>query len=357
VRFMQDKLKSCEQLAASLQLEAENLKKANKDLEVQAFNTKVQKEQEVALTKAQLEQLNALKEGEYVQLNNRFQEYRSTKDLELKGLNDSIAKLKLELQNSQDLSFQMVQEKSSFQGREKQISDQLKELLSQKSLLEQQKLDLEKQNVFLKNQYVTATQELDSLKKETTALAKSKVPTDMENCRRELDSLKSQISEKDREYLKKIKEYESKYKDIGSLDKDKGALINDLARLKNNYEELQARYTESEKSRKAMEALKERYGKLPEENANLHYNLGVVYAQHQEYPKAIAELEKVIQLKPNDPEAFYNLGVINGEYLGNRTKAIEYFEKYLALAPNDPEADRIRKYIVTWKTFGQSVND
>jgi chromosome segregation ATPase len=353
LRFIQDKLKSCEQFALSLQAEAEKFKRANKDLEVKVYNAGTQKEQDVALVKAQLEQLNALKEGEYIQLNNKFQDYRAQKEIELKSLKDSIAKLKFDLQNSQELSFQMVQEKTSLSGQQKQASEQLKNLRDQKSLLEQEKRDLEKQNIFLKNQYVSATQELDGIKKDSSRIGKGRSAASQE----ELEYLKRQSAEKEQEYLKKIKEYETRYQDLGATDKDKSGLIDELAKLRNNYQDLKSRYEISEEARKNLQTLKDRYGKLPEENANLHYNLGVLYAQHQEYPKAVAELEKVTELKPNDAEAYYNLGVINGEYLGNRKKSLVYFEKYLALAPNDPEADRIRKYIVTWKTLGQEPDD
>jgi hypothetical protein len=45
--------------------------------------------------------------------------------------------------------------------------------------------------------------------------------------------------------------------------------------------------------------------------------------------------------------------VIYGEYLNDRKKALGYFKKYLVLAPHDAESERVRKYIVTWETFGQ----
>jgi chromosome segregation ATPase len=352
LRFIQDKLKASEQFVSSLQSELENIKRANKELEIREYNTRLQKEQDVALTKAQLEQLNALKEGEYVQLNNKYQEYRAQKEAESRLLNNNIAKLKTDLQNSQDTAFQMLQEKGTLSGQQKQITEELRALRDKRSLMEQANRDLEKQNVFLKNQYVQATQELDTFKKEGLRATKGKSGAEQEECYREMDSLKKQLAEKDQEYFKKIKEYESK----GSAGNN-SALIEELTKLKRNYEELKKKYDYSERSRKNLETLKDRYGKLPEENANLHYNISVLYAQHQEYQKAVSELEKVIELKPEDAEAFYNLGVINGEYLGNRKKAIGYFEKYLALAPNDPEADRIRKYVLTWKTLGQEPND
>ena len=116
---------------------------------------------------------------------------------------------------------------------------------------------------------------------------------------------------------------------------------------------LLAKNKELEEVRKQFEDFKTRSGKLPDENAVLHYNLSVLYAQSQQYPRAITELEKVIELKPDDGEAYYNLGVIYGEYLNNRKKAIGYFKKYLALSPKDPDADRIRKYVLTYETYDQ----
>ena len=61
-----------------------------------------------------------------------------------------------------------------------------------------------------------------------------------------------------------------------------------------------------------------------------------------------------MEVRPDDPEAAYNLGVIYGEYMDNKEKAIIYFKKYLALSPSDADADRARRYIVTWETFEQS---
>jgi tetratricopeptide (TPR) repeat protein len=137
------------------------------------------------------------------------------------------------------------------------------------------------------------------------------------------------------------------------IAKQNKELTGDLARLKQQYNILEAKYKELEDVKKQFEVFKARSGKLPEENALLHYNLSVLYAQNQDYTRAIQELEKVIELKPNDGEAYYNMGVIYGEYLNNRKKSVGYFKKYLALSPNDPDAERIKKYVLTYETFGQ----
>ena len=91
--------------------------------------------------------------------------------------------------------------------------------------------------------------------------------------------------------------------------------------------------------------------RLLKENAVLHYNLGVFYLQRQEYNEAITELEKVLELNPNDAATHYNLGLIYADYIGNKNKALIHFKRYLALDPKDKDADRAKKYILTWETW------
>ena len=85
----------------------------------------------------------------------------------------------------------------------------------------------------------------------------------------------------------------------------------------------------------------------------MHYNLGVLYTQNRDFQKAVTEFLKVLEYTPDDPETNYNLGVIYGEYLNDRSSALEYFKKYLGLAPSDADAERVRKYIITWETMEQ----
>jgi tetratricopeptide (TPR) repeat protein len=82
-----------------------------------------------------------------------------------------------------------------------------------------------------------------------------------------------------------------------------------------------------------------------------------MYAQKQEYDKAIKEFEKVLELKPDDAESHYNLGVIFSEQLNDRKKAILHFRKYLTLAPHDPESEQVRRYVLTWETADQELKN
>ncbi len=56
----------------------------------------------------------------------------------------------------------------------------------------------------------------------------------------------------------------------------------------------------------------------------------------QDYPAAIASLEKILSLSKDDMDVYYNLGVAY-YYSGDFNKAIEYLNKLLQLNPEDPE--------------------
>ncbi|KPK97829.1 MAG: hypothetical protein AMJ95_07125 [Omnitrophica WOR_2 bacterium SM23_72] len=91
--------------------------------------------------------------------------------------------------------------------------------------------------------------------------------------------------------------------------------------------------------------------RLLKENAVLHYNLGVYYLQKQQYPEAIREFQKDLELNPNDAAAHYNLGLIYAEYFDDKAKAISHFKRYITLDPQDKDADRAKKYILTWEMW------
>ena len=91
---------------------------------------------------------------------------------------------------------------------------------------------------------------------------------------------------------------------------------------------------------------------LIKQTALMHYNLGVFYTENKQYARAIAEFEKAIELNPDDPYAYYNLGYIYAEYLVDRQKAIEEFRNFLRLSKSDDkDVDWVKKYILTWQTW------
>jgi len=68
-----------------------------------------------------------------------------------------------------------------------------------------------------------------------------------------------------------------------------------------------------------------------------HYNLGVMYIQSGDYQNALSELQKAVQLKPQDPDAQFALAGVY-ETLGQNDLAVEHYHNVLVLLPNYAEA-------------------
>lgn len=88
--------------------------------------------------------------------------------------------------------------------------------------------------------------------------------------------------------------------------------------------------------------------KLNKERSIYHYNLGVVYGKANMTADAITAFGKSLELEANNPEAYYNLGVLYS--LTEPEKAITFFRKYLATLPYAADKleveDKINKLVV-----------
>jgi Flp pilus assembly protein TadD/peroxiredoxin len=68
------------------------------------------------------------------------------------------------------------------------------------------------------------------------------------------------------------------------------------------------------------------------DNADAYYNLGTLNLRRNDFEKARYDLERAVALQPNHPEAWNNLGMIAAQR-GHPEEAIRNFEKSLALRP------------------------
>lgn len=85
--------------------------------------------------------------------------------------------------------------------------------------------------------------------------------------------------------------------------------------------------------------------KLRNDTATMHYNLAVILTDQQNFPAAITEYEKVLEIRPNDADAHYNLAVIYDDYLKNNDRALEHYREYVKVSPDAPEAQKVRQWI------------
>lgn len=164
---------------------------------------------------------------------------------------------------------------------------------------------------------------------------------------------KRRLEEQSRQLQEKITKLESEkialtaeaniyQRQIGTLKKQYNEAIRTNKQLEDKLQEVPKKFAEIARENKV----------LIKETALMHYNLGVFYIEEGQYRRAIAELEKAIELNPDDAYAYFNLGYIYAEYLVNRPKAVDCFKQYLKLASKeDAEIDWVKRYILTWQTW------
>lgn len=157
--------------------------------------------------------------------------------------------------------------------------------------------------------------------------------------RKERSELKNRMNKNEAEYEREMEEYGKHItalqgKNIG-IAAEKNALARELAHLPGKFTKI-AREN----------------NRLARATADRHYNLGVFYAKNGEHQRAVAEFEETLRIRPGYPYALYNLGHIYATYLLDKEKSIEYFREYLKVSPDARDKDLVRKYIVTWETWG-----
>jgi tetratricopeptide (TPR) repeat protein len=69
----------------------------------------------------------------------------------------------------------------------------------------------------------------------------------------------------------------------------------------------------------------------------VYVNLGLAYERKNDIERAIAAYERAIFVHPDDPTAYYNLGVLHYRRLKDRDKALGYFLKARELNPMEPD--------------------
>ncbi len=77
----------------------------------------------------------------------------------------------------------------------------------------------------------------------------------------------------------------------------------------------------------------------------LAYNLGSIYKAARQYDRAEAQFLKALEMKDDDAALHYNLGILYDDNLKNAKKARLHYERFLDLAPNDPDAPNVIKWL------------
>lgn len=78
---------------------------------------------------------------------------------------------------------------------------------------------------------------------------------------------------------------------------------------------------------------------------NVLTDMGVMYRQLKDFPKALAAFRKAAAASPTHPQSRMNIGVVLMHDMNDPKGAIAAWEDYLRVAPNDPNAENIRRSV------------
>lgn len=211
---------------------------------------------------------------------------------------------------------------------------------------------LQGQYALLQQNYAAAVKEMDGLTDKLTKAKKRSREKQLQEALNQEKRERKQLGISLRHIQQHIKTTEARRaKDQMELVK----IQSRLETLKDQYTHLLAENTAMELQVKRAPAdvsrLARQHEKLIKENADMHYNLGVLFSQNKEYPRALTEFRKVLELRPDDADAHYNIGVIYAEHVRDRDKALSYFRRYLKLNPRAHDASWVKHYIASWQAW------
>jgi tetratricopeptide (TPR) repeat protein len=95
----------------------------------------------------------------------------------------------------------------------------------------------------------------------------------------------------------------------------------------------------------AMEAENNARTLLLREEAIGHYNLAVVLSQNGKFKDAEKQFAACLELLPDDADTHYNLGVLYEDRLRQPAKAIHHYRRFLEIKPDGRDSEMVRSWL------------
>jgi len=216
--------------------------------------------------------------------------------------------------------------------------------------------------------------DLDSSKKELSAVSSERLEEikvlekKVEPARKVREDSNRKIRELKEEIAGYIKEISALKKESSQARKNEASISSKLekeealfARMKDDINELKDKNKELLDAKKELQkdlkktlsdiaGSNKKLEKLEREVAGMHYNLGVIFQKENRWREAIREYEKVLEVRPDDADANFNLAIIYDTIKNDREKAVYYYERYLDINPDADDASKIKEYITDINT-------
>lgn len=214
-----------------------------------------------------------------------------------------------------------------------------------------------RKNMLLRGENTKTFQEVrDALEK-----SKQELQTASEKNLEEKNKLMRRIDELTHEKESALSQAEELSKKIALEEDFSKGIVSDIDKL--NMELAEARKERAEiavrmeegfkKKKKAYDTkilslesqLQKAQSRLNREADKYHYNLGVFYVRSKDYENAVKEFKAALSYRPENANAHYNLGIIYDDYFKEKEQAKYHYKSYLELSPAGDDADAVREWL------------
>jgi tetratricopeptide (TPR) repeat protein len=79
----------------------------------------------------------------------------------------------------------------------------------------------------------------------------------------------------------------------------------------------------------------------------MHFNLAVAYDKTGLYGAEEREYLECLKLDPGDANVHYNLGILYDDKLNDGVKALKHYRRYLELRPSGEDAEQVKEWVLT----------
>lgn len=248
----------------------------------------------------------------------------------------------------------------------KQAQEKQQEAEGVRNLLEKILQRTGEENRLMEARLPEMEQELRRLQTERDRLAEERVGLEQRLSKQRQRSEQKKLQDQLSVLRKREEELErattTARRDVQEAAAEAKRLRQERDQLQARLDQLQKEYAEEVSSNASLRRQTERLPKdvtriareherLVQELADTHYNMGVSFSERADYVRAAKEFEQVLDLRPQDPDALYNLGVIYAEHLPDRAKATKCFTRYLSLDSVGRGASYAKQYIASWRAW------
>ncbi len=178
--------------------------------------------------------------------------------------------------------------------------------------------------------------------------AKASLEEQRENAGEVLSQLRASLQQEHQQALASLEQKQSA--DVSTLEKRHAA---ELATAKAAYETLRA---DTARDREDARRLRQEVSRLEaaldvtkrdneRERFLLAYNSGSLFMAAGRHQRAEEELLKALSIREDDAALHYNLGVLYDEHLRQPSRARRHYERFLELAPNDRDAPVVMQWL------------